>query len=98
MQYEYTEAAKFILRALADDYESFGTLMNYYTEPKTSSFTRSEVNQALAELAISGYVQSYSYSEIDKKFTPSKLLPDALEGLWFGLTAKGRELLSHLSE
>jgi hypothetical protein len=95
-----SNAIPFIIKALADDYESIETLVNYYTEsqPDVPSFSRSEVTQALTELIDTGYVQPYSYSDVDRKLVPSEFSPSSAGIYWFGLTGEGKELLSRLNK
>lgn len=75
MQDNLSDATRFIIRALADDYESLETLANYYTALATPAFSRSEVNRTLEDLVADEYVQPYLYSESDKKFAPSQFSP-----------------------
>jgi len=100
VQNDQSEVIRFIVRALADDYESIETLLGYYKEPQPGmpSFSKAEIIQALTALITRGAVQPYLHSESDQRFVPAKFLPESAESYWFNLTAKGKELLSQLME
>lgn len=100
MRDDRTKTVSFIIKALADDFESVETLTNYHTEPQPDvpSFTRDEVIQTLTELIASGHVQSSLYSESEKRLIPSEFSLASAESYWFGLTKEGKHLLSRLIE
>src|SRR5256885_10331467 len=100
MQDDRSQVIRFILEALADDYESIETLVNYYTEPQPDkpSFSRADVIQALTELMARGYVQACTYSESDQKLMPSEFFPARADIYWFRLTKMGKEFLPQLTK
>lgn len=93
MKDRQSEAVRFIIKALADDYESADTLMAYFTNQDKPSFSRAELEQALTHLAADGYIQAYSHSDDKKTLAPAVFSSAASDRLWFGLTAKANELL-----
>ena len=93
MQHRQSETVRFIIKALADDYESAETLANYFTNQEKQPFSRAEFDQALTELITGGYVQAFSYSDTKKKLVPAAFPSTAYDSLWFGLTSKGNDLL-----
>jgi len=93
VQHRQPEAVRFIIKALADDYESEETLANYFTNQNKQPFSRAEFDQALTELISGGYVQVFSYSDTEKKLVPAASSSTASDSRWFGLTSKGNGLL-----
>lgn len=93
MEGRQSEAVRFVINALADDYESADTLMAYFTNQGKPLFSRTELEQALAQLATDGYIRAYSYSHDKKTLAPAAFSSAAFDCLWFGLTAKANKIL-----
>jgi predicted Ser/Thr protein kinase len=88
-----SEAVRFAVKALADDYESAESLQAYFTNSEQPPFSRTELEHAVRGLIAEGYVQAYSYSVDANEFAPATLTPATYDSLWFRLTAKGSGLL-----
>ena len=93
MKGRQSKAVRFVIKALADDYESADTLMTYFMNQRKPSFSHMELEQALAQLAADGYIRAYSYSDDKKTLAPAVFSSAAFDCLWFGLTAKANEII-----
>lgn len=76
------------MEALANDFESVETLVNYYAPPATSSFTQEEVMRSLVALMDARKVQCFLCSEDLQKYIPAEYSPSTSELFWFGLCPK----------
>lgn len=86
-----SEARRFILQALLNDYESLESLAKYHLDPSDSSFSRDEIRSALTALLESRHVEAFLYSSAGNKFISTNESLDSPNELWFGLSQKGRD-------
>lgn len=92
-----SEATEFVIRALADDYESVESLAKYCQIPRASRFfTQPQIIEVLLKLMANGHVESCLYSEVDQKYISSLFVIEDVNSYWFRLTNNGKELLSDL--
>lgn len=79
-----------------EDVESILRMLNHseigWAEEWGHQFTSSEVVQALARLTKDGAVRAYVLNADGKALEPLEMsaLPATFDGVWFGLTGRGR--------
>ena len=89
----------FVLRAVADDYESFELVVEQATEwSKKRGFvpSRAEIAGALRRRILEKYIQSYLLSPHLPYSQKVEFDPGRIGELWFYLTPKGKNLVSSL--
>jgi hypothetical protein len=89
-----------VLRAIADDYESFDIIVESVTEWSVGRrVDRQAVKSALEQLINEGYAQAYVLSsEPPAGAQPVQYCSDDVSDLWFYLTKKGRALAREMSD
>lgn len=89
----------YVLDALANDVEDLESILRMlnhseigWSEEWGHQFTSSEVVQALARLIRDSAVRAYVLDTNGKALEPLEVsaLPATFEGVWFGLTGRGR--------
>lgn len=85
MKESQSPVIQFVIQALADDFESLDTLVNYNAAPGMPAFSETDVLRALVGLVNGGSVRSYVYSESEQKYIPAEFSPDYPKKYWFGL-------------
>lgn len=95
MKNNISDAGRFVIRALLNDYESLESLAKYHLDPSDSTFSRSDIKTALAELLPSQYIEAFLYSPVDKKFIPTNESLESSNEHWFGPSQKGREAVEN---
>jgi hypothetical protein len=93
---------KYVLRAIADDYEDFEIVLrsvNSWARKHGVVPDRQQIQEALEELINEGYAQSYILSSGPPATAePVPYSPELIDSLWFYITPKGKLRAQHLRE
>lgn len=94
-----SRAKQYVLRAMADDYEDFETVLSLAQElakHRGGSLSRPDIAEALESVIDEGLAQAYVLSPAKSGATPVQFDQREMSKLWFYLTAEGRRKVEEM--
>ncbi len=78
-----------VLGRVADDYEAIHTIRSDLERDLAHPVSANEVRAALVQLAAAGFVDPFTYDQIQHKYRRADLSAYSAEELWFFITPLG---------